>query len=464
MASRAIVVSVLSISLVAAAGAEPGARNETETELREKIERLEDRVRQLEDEGEAAVPRETLEQRIQKLESRSASGARAADWTDRIQLSGSASFGYFDGSENGVFPEGSFDVWDARLFVDADLGHELRAGDNRLLRDLGLVFEWDLVRAGRLQNQVGELYADLRGVADMPWLNLQVGRFQIPIGESYLRFSRGARDNPFVTNSVAGAWWWDEGVRAHGSFSSGRFGYVASVSDGETAFNTDLDSDTQLTLKLFTRPTEWLLLSVSGLRSGGIGSPDSAANSALWLGESWPRAFGSGTPVDSYDHGVVLADGPFQLEGVSLLGGDGVLRFGELARLWLAYGQVSIDSEGAGVYDRDLGYWIAELIFEGGALSPRLAPYYLGLRSSALGTFDRDEGYLLDSRYASRLGYNMSELAAHSLVLGWRLTPQMTLRTEYTHQRVSLVQGVSDAIEDAGGSGDLVAVDLQLSF
>jgi hypothetical protein len=457
-------LGALALLLAAPAPAEPVARSDGERELLDKIERLESRVRQLEDERAADAGREPLEQRIERLESRSASSARSADWSDRIQLSGSGSFGYFDGAQDGLFPEGSFDVWDARLFLDADLGQDLRAGGDGWLRDLGFVFEWDLVRVGRLQNQVGEMYADLRGPADLPWLNLQVGRFQIPVGESYLRYSRGARDNAFVTNPVAATWWWDEGVRAHGSFESGRFGYVMSVSDGETPFNADLDSDLQYTLKLFTRPTEWLQLSVSGLRAGGMGSETSAAQGALWLGESWPRAFGSGTTVESYDHGLPLADGPFQLDGVTLLGGDGIVNFGELARLWLAYGQVQIDSEGPGVYDRDLGYWIAELLFEGGALSPALAPFYLGLRSSALGSFDDDEGYLLDSRYASRLGYNMRSLEAHSLVLGWRLTRLLTLRAEYTRQRITLVDGVPDEIESAAGTGDFVALDLRVSF
>jgi hypothetical protein len=462
MAARAILVGALSLLLAAPAPAEPG---DGERALLDKIERLESRVRQLEDERAADAGREPLERRVERLETRSASAARTGTWSDRIQLSGSASFGYFDGAQDSVFPEGSFDVWDARIFLDADLGQELRAASGeRMLQDLGFVFEWDLVRVGRLQNQVGEMYADLRGLADLPWLNLQVGRFQIPVGEGYLRYSRGARDNPFVTNPVAAAWWWDEGVRAHGSFEGGRFGYVMSVSDGETPFNADLDSDLQYTLKLFTRPAEWLQLSVSGLRAGGMGSETSAAQGALWLGESWPRAFGSGTTVESYDHGLPLADGPFQLDGVTLLGGDGIVHFGELARLWLAYGRVAIDSEGPGVYDRDLDYWIAELLFEGGALSPALAPFYLGLRSSALGSFDRDEGYLLDSRYASRLGYNMSELQASSLVLGWRLTQLLTLRAEYTRQRITLVHGVSDAIESAGGPGDFVALDLRVSF
>jgi hypothetical protein len=463
-ASGALQVGALSVLLAASAVAEPAPSSDTETLLLDKIAQLESRVRQLEDEREAAAAA-PLEQRVQRLESLGASRARVADWAERIQLSGTTSFGYFDGARDSVFPEGSFDVWDARIFLDADLGADLRTGGgDRMLQDLGLVFEWDLVRVGRLQNQVGELYADLRGVADLPWLNFQVGRFQIPVGEAYLRFSRGVRDNPFVTNPVGATWWWDEGVRAHGTTDDGRFGYVMSVSDGETPFNADLDSDVQTTLKLFTRPTEWLQLSASGLRSGAIGSESSPAQGALWLGEAWPRAFGSGTSVESFDHGAPLADGPFQLEGVSLLGGDGIVHFGELARLWLAYGHVWIDSAGASVYDRELDYWIAELLFEGGAVAPELAPFYLGLRSSGLGTFDRDQGYLLDVRYGSQLGYNMSELQAVSLVLGWRLTQLLTLRAEYTRQRIELVRGVPDAIERAGGSGDFVAVDLRLDF
>jgi hypothetical protein len=58
----------------------------------------------------------------------------------------------------------------------------------------------------------------------------------------------------------------------------------------------------------------------------------------------------------------------------------------------------------------------------------------------------------------------MSELEAHSLVLGWRLTRFLTLRAEYTRQRVALVRGVPDDVESAGGPGDFLALDLGLSF
>ena len=463
-AMRGALLMLVLWGLPAAAAVEPAPSEgrEREAELLELIARLEDRVRQLEE--ERAPARDPLLRRVEALEAEDAGGADSRSWTDQLRISGSASTGYFDSAPDGFFPEGSFEVWDARLFVEADLGREIRLAERRVLRDMGLVFEWDLVRVGELQNQVGDLYADLRGVADLRWLNVQAGRFQIPVGENYLRFGRGARDNPFVTNPVGGPWWWDEGVRVYGSSREERFGYVASVSDGETPFNADADSAPQFTMKLFARPTDWLYLSASGLRAGSIGSSSSPAMGALWIGESWPRAFGSGTSVASFDHGVAVPDGPFELEGVSLLGGDVVLSWRDLVRLWLGAGWVAIDSEGPSLYDRDLQYWIAELVFEGRGVTPALDPFYLGLRSSGWGTFDRDAGYLLDSRYAATLGYNERSLTTGSLVLGWRLSSLATLRAEYTLQRVGLVRGVDASIEGAAGRGDFFAIDLGVAF
>jgi hypothetical protein len=457
----ALLAAALGLASAPAAGSQPAGASEREAALLERIAELEDRVRQLEDERESPPPGE-LERRVEALETEGPAGATG--WPARLRLSGSAFTGYFRSASDGFFPEGSFEVWDARLFLEADLGREVRVAERRALRDLGLVFEWDLVRLGELENGVGDLYVDLRGIADSDLLNLQAGRFQIPVGENYLRFGRGAAANPFITNPVGGPWWWDEGVRFYGSSPEERLGYVASVTDGETPFDGDADSDPQLTLKLFARPTEWLYLSASGLRAGRIGSSSSRAMSALWIGESWPRAFGSGSDVASFDDGVAIPDGPFELDGVTLLGGDVVLSLRDWARLWLAYGRVHVDSDGPSLYDRDLQYWIAELVLEGRGLSPRLDPFYLGLRSSGLGTFDRDEGYLLDSRTDDTLGYNQRWLQAASLVLGWRLTSLATLRAEYTLQRVALVRGVTPEIEGAAGRGDFLAVGLGVGF
>ena len=108
-----------------------------------------------------------------------------------MRISGSANTGWYGGESDSVTSNDAFQIWDARFFVDAELGRDVRLGETPLVRDIGFVFEWDLVRLGSLQNRVGELYVDFQGLGDQDWANVQVGRFQIPVGENYLRFSQG---------------------------------------------------------------------------------------------------------------------------------------------------------------------------------------------------------------------------------------------------------------------------------
>ncbi len=412
-----------------------------------------------------------LEQRIQELETKQVSGAseaaRSADWSRRVRLGGSANTGFFGGQQNSTFDDDGFLIWDTRLFLDAYLGEDVRMGETTLFRDLGLSFEWNLVRLGRLTNDVGDLFVDFQAVAGSDWLNLQVGRFQIPVGEAYLRYGKGYASKPFISNSY-GPWWWDEGVRFYGSGSGGegvgRLGYVASVSNGDTPFNVDSDSDKQITLKLFYEPWQWLRLSASALRSGEIGSTTTPAQGALWLGESWARAFGSGTGVPNYQNGVVVADGPNRLRETWFVGGDAILDFEDRARIWGTYGQYRIDSQGGSFYDRTLQYWIAELILRGAWLGEPFRPFYGGFRAQALGTTDSDDGYLLDIRSSGTLGYNMHELTQYSTVLGWDITQWLRLRAEYTAQQIEVVRGVTPAIRDAAHNANYFAVELGGDF
>jgi hypothetical protein len=435
----------LALALVVVA---PLARAE-EGVTRERLEALERRIEELEAEREERLRREDE--------------AVLGDWTRRVRLSGSANAGYYAGSDDSPFADTNFQVWDARFFLDADLGRDVLIGERPLFRNLGLSFEWNLVRLGELQNDVGELYVDFQGVGGSPWLSFQVGRFYIPFGENYLRFGKNFRDNPFITNTVGGPWWWDEGVRLYGGRPDGKLGWVASIADGETDFGEDGSRDPQGTFKLYGRPAEWLYLSASVLATGTIGSDEYPAQGAPWLGEAWAREFGDWADVPSFVNGMEVPNGPPELDRTWMAGGDAVFTHETFGRLWLAYGLYDIDA-GDRLYDRTLQYWIAEWVLQGGVFAPELTPLYLALRASGLGTYDGDEGYLLDFRQSDTVGYNAESLAVFSLAIGWRVNRHVTIRSEYSHQELDLVRGVPRDIRRHGGGADYFGFEVGASF
>jgi hypothetical protein len=408
---------------------------------------------------------EEISDRLLQLEtSRSEAAQALPDWLRRTRLSGSTELGYFDGQTKSLIESGGFKIWDARFFIDTNLGSDAMIGERKIFRDVGLHFEWNLVRQGEESNDVGEMYADLQGFLDTGWVNFQVGRFQIPFGEAYLRYSSGYQDDPFITKTLGGPWFWDEGVKVYGGDAAGRFGYVASVTNGETPFNEDANGNKELTLKVFADPWRWLHLSASVLRSGRIGTPEDPARAAIWFGESFPINFGARTGVPNIDHGAAIPDGPRELENVGAIEMDAILRWKDRARLWLSWGDVDVNSTGADVYDRKLRYWIAELLLEGKLVSSDLSPVYLALRANGYGTYDSNEGYLLVPRYAGELGWNMESVQAYSLAVGWRLTERAVLRAEVTRQDIGLVGGVPADMGRAAGGSNFFAVAMGLHF
>jgi hypothetical protein len=412
---------------------------------------------------------EALERRVAELEEAeradaASGGAWLPDWTQRVRLGGSASAGYFRRGELTPEDSNAFQIWDARLFVDAELARDVEVADATVVRTIGTTLEWELVRIGELENEVGELYVDFQGLAGSSWLNAQVGRFQIPVGENYLRFSKGYRDNPFISNTVGGPWWWDEGVRVYGQDAQRRVGYVASISNGDTRFNTDRNTDPQGTLKLFTDPRPWLHLSASGLASGEIGRTREAAPGALWLGETWAMTLGSRTAVPNFVDGLPVADGPNVIDHTWLVGADAVVKPLDGLRVWLGAGRYHIESAGSGRYDRDLHYWIAEVVAEGRLVSRALDPLYLALRANGLTTNDAGRGYLLDSRHADTLGFNMRDLSELSAALGVRIGPYVRVRGEYAFQDIDLVRGVTPDIRSEIDDEHWFAFDVAVSF
>jgi hypothetical protein len=386
------------------------------------------------------------------------------DVVRRVHVGGFASGIHFDAQDDAQLGEPDTELWDARLFVDVDLAGELSLGGRTWLRSAGLSAEWNVYRLGYRDDDLGEAYLELQGLLDSSWANVQAGRFHIPVGEAYLRYGKGTKDNPFVTNGVSGPWWWDEGVKLYGSEAAGRFGYVASVTNGETDRDFGLDDGDQYTLKLWVDPTRWLHLSASALYSGRMGSPEAPANAALWLGETWASGFGSLTPIPSLTDGRVVPAAPSgALDDTTYLGVDAVLTHPAGARLWLSYGSYEIDSDGSSIYDRRLHGWIAELVLEGRLASPVLEPFYVALRANGLGTYDDGRGYLLDIRYGWTFGYDMRALDEYALVVGWRLGRYVTLKAQASFQDVSLVRGTSE-MRSAADDAHYVAFALEVHF
>jgi hypothetical protein len=409
-----------------------------------------------------------LEKRIAELETQQAqapavgaSGAGA--WAERVRIGGSSNLAFIDGQDYGLFQHGSVKLYDTRFFIDADLARDVRLGDSTAFRDAGFAFEWNLVRVGYLANNLGDVYVDFRGLADQDWLNLDFGRFQIPFGENYLRFGRGYYTDPFIALSAPPPWFWDEGVKLWGKVLEGKASYAFSMTDGENAMNLLPNGSTQVSLKLAADPWEWLHLSVSGLRTGAIGSNTSPAFAAIWLGELFPRAFGAGSTAQSFSHGAPIGPGPNKLHGITVLGGDVIVKLPD-TRLWLSYGGANIDSSGGTTYDRNLIYWLAELMVQLDLISPRLAPAYVAVRASGLGTYSDDEGYLLDFRN-SAVGYNMSELDTYALVVGLPIGDHITLKGQYAFQHIALVRGVTvEAIKDGAERGDFFGMEIGVHF
>jgi hypothetical protein len=241
-------------------------------------------------------------------------------------------------------------------------------------------------------------------------------------------------------------------------------GYVASISDGDTRFDTDANTDPQGTLKLYAKPWAWLHVSMSGLLSGAIGRTNEAAPGALWLGETWAMAIGSRTAGPTFVDGLPVPDGPNVITHTWLAGADVVLTPLDGLRVWLAGGRYHIEARGSGSYDRDLSYWIAEIVVEGRLLSPALDPLYLGLRANGLTTGDGARGYLLDARHLDSLGFNMRNLDELSAVLGLRIGRHVRVRGEYAFQNVDLVRGVTPDIASRIDDEHWFALDVAISF
>ena len=146
--SRSAVLTLLCLGTLAPASS---VRAQSESELLDIIHRLEERVEQLETRDQDKDAQPAYEAKA--LEYQQKDFEKGASWADRVRLSGSAETGWFGGGADSVQPNEEFEIWDSRFFVEAELARDVKLAETTLVRDVGFMFEWDLVRLGSLQNR-----------------------------------------------------------------------------------------------------------------------------------------------------------------------------------------------------------------------------------------------------------------------------------------------------------------------
>ncbi|HYR97077.1 MAG TPA: hypothetical protein VEM57_10090 [Candidatus Binatus sp.] len=395
-----------------------------------------------------------LAERLRALEARFEDGSAGLPrWLTRFHVAGNGTFAYREGDRHSPAPNGDLAADDTRVFLDTDLAEDLHLGERPLVGYTSFYVEWEAVEGQTVQNRVGSLYLRLDGILGFDALNAKVGRVLLPYGEEYVRFAEQRAANPLLSFSAAAPYGRDQGILLFGGTPGRRVQYVAGVLAGDTGFAVDLGHQTQLAAKLIWEPRTWAHLSLSGLRTGPLGSGTEPGAATLELGETHVTPFGSATDVPSFQNGARIADDPTGELSMNAGEADLIVNATDWGRLWLAGGRVAIRSAGASAYDRDLTYGTAEAILGLGAFTRTLERLYVAARYSAIGTFDRDRGYLLDAMNGGEdLGFNTRRVTVASLGIGVRLTSFLTLKSEYSWYDFVLVRGVTPDIRaDAGG-------------
>lgn len=442
--------------LLAAAGARAD-----EAELQRRVDQLEQRIRDLEDQLAGTAASEPRSDRL------GGDGAKRPGWQERVRVSGNADVGYWNGEENGPDDSGHWTVRNTRLFFDVDLGWNAELGDRKLVDATSAYFEWDLIRAGEVLSDVGSMYVRLDGLLGVRALNMKLGRMPLAYGEEYFRFHEDRHRSPFLSFSAAAPYGWDEGVQLFGSLGES-FDYALSVTNGEYQLDDNPGSEPQLTAKFSVRPMPWAKLSLSGTRLGETGT------SSLSFGGSFGYPIGFFPPdvippgfmaPPTFQDGIPVGPDPDPLLEDMFAWETDLVLTPDLGRLWLGYGRIGLRSDTASAYDRDLTYWLAEGVVELGELSPALQRFYMAGRYSTFGTSDSGEGYAIDAFVDGNfLGYNAHQVDLATAAVGFRLTDQVLFKAEYSWLDFELVDGVPPFLTDFAEDRDFFAVGVSLGF
>jgi hypothetical protein len=271
---------------------------------------------------------------------------------------------------------------------------------------------------------LGELYIDAEDISKL-WgregqLNIRIGRLDIPFGEEYL--TRDVIDNPLISRSLPDIWGVDEGVEVYGGFN--KFNYVVAVQNGGIPDTRDFNADKSIAGRLSYDPCPHLHFSVSGMRTGDL-SKQQDVLSALWFAGGFFRSLGHGTVFHA---NLVEGDAQWRWASGHLKAFGGYIHYD--------------DNDPTANNARDVYYYSVE------GIQDLTRKFYVGARFGQIlapGGFPIvGEGAMHDYLF----GPLSDEMWRLSLGGGYRFSPHFIVKTEYTFERGTTVNGPDRNHED----------------
>jgi hypothetical protein len=350
--------------------------------------------------GEHTSLREALDRTASRLD----------DWIDRFRLSGFVAARAFDTERGGSRPDGAIGIQAASLFVDVAVKDVASAF-------LELQFDY-FAEAGQSAAGIGEAYIRLHDVCslgDDDGLDLKVGRFDLPFGEYYRQ--EDPDQNKLIGFPAAIPYRWDEGIAAFGEL--GGLGFVAALTDGTYSRNSQSGIGPAATLRLHTRPTDRLYLSLSG----------------LYIHEADESAICFGGTVITPVNGSITGTSPNATVQSTL---------GSFDLLWQACDRLHLQaSVGGGQVDDDSDIFDRAILWFMFEPSWTFAPQWaLTARASGAGTFDDQDGFEFEGRpYAngSSYGFELSSLQRLQVGVSHTLAKGLVAKAEVGWDRLTAI-------------------------
>jgi hypothetical protein len=336
----------------------------------------------------------------------------------KLHIGGEGAVGFFHSQPQGQFPNHEFRADEAKLFIEAPIWNDVYFFSE---------IEFFTREEFGPNLRAGELYLDVENVSRL-WdqdsqLNLRIGRFDIPFGEEYL--ARDAIDNPLISHSLMDLWGIDEGVELYGSFD--KLQYVLAVQNGGHHSSRDFNSDKAVIARVGFDPAHWLHFSVSAMRTGKLDVEQDGV-SELWLGPGLVYSLGSANTT-VFEANLLQGDVQLKFPRTTLKAAGGVLQYK--------------DDDPTANNRRELYYYQLEgvqSLYKGLYAAARWSQVWAGDGFPLAGIGDANT-------YA--FGTELTEeLWLLSLGLGYRLSNQMVLKSEYSFQRGKTIQGTTRDRED----------------